>query len=101
MGMAAKATLEMLVEKPAAERLRESTASKDSTESVDYGEIYSSVVWTYGNFYRTPVLKESRTGNSEKDMTATLKNLKGGLKGPMMRACWTLPARARICGRML
>ena len=86
MGMAAKATLEMLAEKPAAERLGESTAPKDSPESVVYEKIYDDVVWHYGRLYDTPVFKESRTGDPEKDMTATLKNLKGGLNGPMMRS---------------
>ena len=86
MGMAAKATLEMLAEKPAAERLRESTAPKDSPESVVYEKIYDDVVWHYGRLYDTPVFKESRTGDPEKDMTATLKNLKGGMNSPMMRA---------------
>ena len=87
MGMVAKATLEMLAEKPAAERLGESTALKGSEEGVFYEKTYDDVVWRYGGWYNdTPVFKESRTGDPEKDMAATLKNLKGGMNSPMMRA---------------
>ena len=87
MGMVAKATLEMLAEKPAAERLGESTALKGSEEGVFYEKTYDDVVWRYGRWYNdTPVFKESRTGDPEKDMAATLKNLKGGMNSPMMRA---------------
>ena len=87
MGMVAKATLEMLAEKPAAERLGESTALNGSEESVFYEKTYDDVVWRYGGWYNdTPVFKESRTGDPEKDMAATLKNLKGGMNSPMMRA---------------
>ena len=87
MGMVAKATLEMLAEKPAAERLGESTALMGSEEGVFYEKTYDDVVWRYGGWYNdTPVFKESRTGDPEKDMAATLKNLKGGMNSPMMRA---------------
>lgn len=87
-GLLAKETLREFAEKPAEERLKESIGPKDSPAYVDYQFRITSPLHRYGYEYgrSTPEYQECCSyEDPKKSVENTLKNLKGGLKSPMMQ----------------
>ena len=87
-GLLAKEFLREFAEKPAEERLKESIGPVDSPTYVNYERTISSPLHRYGYQYGsdTPEYQECRDDkNPKKSLENTLKNLKGGMKSPMMK----------------
>ena len=87
-GLLAKEFLREFAEKPAEERLKESIGPVDSPTYVNYKRTISSPLHDYGHRYGsgTPEYQECCDDkNPKKCLENTLKNLKGGMKSPMMK----------------
>ena len=87
-GLLAKEFLREFAEKPAEERLKESIGPVDSPTYVNYARTLSSPLYDYGHRYGsgTPEYQECYDDkNPKKCLENTLKNLKGGMKSPMMQ----------------
>lgn len=87
-GLLAKEALREFAEKPAEERLKESIGPVDSPTYVNYARTLSSPLYNYGHQYGsdTPEYQECCDDkNPKKSLENTLKNLKGGMKSPMMK----------------
>ena len=87
-GLLAKEFLREFAEKPAEERLKESIGPVDSPTYVNYARTLSSPLYNYGHQYGsdTPEYQECCDDkNPKKSLENTLKNLKGGMKSPMMK----------------
>ena len=87
-GLLAKEALREFAEKPAEERLKESIGPVDSPTYVNYERTLSSPLYNYGHQYGsdTPEYQECCDDkNPKKSLENTLKNLKGGMKSPMMQ----------------
>ena len=87
-GLLAKEFLREFAEKPAEERLKESIGPVDSPTYVNYKRTISSPLHNYGHRYGsdTPEYQECCDDkNPKKCLENTLKNLKGGMKSPMMK----------------
>ena len=87
-GLLAKEALREFAEKPAEVRLKESIGPVDSPTYVNYERTISSPLHRYGYQYGsdTPEYQECCDDkNPKKSLENTLKNLKGGMKSPMMQ----------------
>ena len=87
-GLLAKEALREFAEKPAEERLKESIGPKDSPAYVNYQIRITSPLHRYAYEYGrgTPEYQECCDyKDPKKSVENTLKNLKGGIKSPMMQ----------------